>query len=89
MAYRGAKFSQKGCPMVHWIMWKFNAKNQGPDSRDEKKINLLSNFRDIQTDIIAYRGAICNQKRSPRLHLFLGTLHAKKQGSESRKIQAF
>ena len=20
VAYRGAKFSQKGCPMVHWIM---------------------------------------------------------------------
>ena len=41
------------------------AKNQGPDSRDEKVICFLSNFRDRQTDIVAYRGAVCNQKSSP------------------------
>ena len=43
MAYRGAIFNQKGCPMVHWFKGEFHAKNQGPDSRDRK----VSNFRDI------------------------------------------
>ena len=55
-------------------------KKQGLDSRDENMICLLSNFRDKQTDIVAYRGAACNQKGSPRVHWNLEDcmLHAKK-----------
>ena len=41
VAHRGAAFNQKECPMVHWIKGKLYAKNQGPDSRDEKTICLL------------------------------------------------
>ena len=58
------------------------AKNHGPDSRDEKVICLSSNFRDRQADIVAYRGAVFNQKGSPRVHWTLGRLHAKNQGHQ-------
>ena len=39
--------------MVQWIKGKLHAKNQGPDSRAEKVMCILSNFRDRQTDIVA------------------------------------
>ena len=35
--------------------------NQGSDSRDEKVIFLSRNFRDRQTDIVAYRGGVFSQ----------------------------
>ena len=54
------------------------------DQRDEKVICLSSNFRGRQTHIVAYRGAVCNQKGSPRVHWIYGGLHAKYQ--EMRKI---
>ena len=38
---------------------------KGPDSSDEKKECLLSNFLGRQTTIVAYGGAVCNQKESP------------------------
>jgi len=47
-------------PMVHWIKGELYAKNQGSDSRDEKVIWLLCNIRDIQTDTLSYRGAVCS-----------------------------
>ena len=47
-------------------------------------ICLLSNFRDRQTGIVAYRGAISNQKGSPRVHWKIGRLHAKNQGPKAR-----
>ena len=40
-------------------------KNQDP--KDEIK-SLLRPFRDRQTDIVAYRGNVCNQKGSYRVH---------------------
>ena len=37
VAYRGAVFNQKECPMVHWIKGKlYPKKNKGPDSKDEQ-----------------------------------------------------
>ena len=36
-------------PMVRWIKGKLCAKNQGNDSREQKGLCLLSNFRDRQT----------------------------------------
>ena len=50
---------------------------QGSDSRDEKA--TLSNFLDRQTDIVAYRSAVCNKKGSSRVHWILGRSHAKIQ----------
>ena len=41
-------------------------------------ICLSSNFRDRLT-VVAYRGAVCNQMGSPRVHWILGKLHAKNQ----------
>ena len=65
-------------------------KNHGPDSRDEKVICLSSNFRDRQADIVAYRGAVFNQKGSPRVHWTLGRLHAKKSNpSDTKDISLF
>ena len=37
-----------------------------------------------QTDIVAYRGVICNQKGYPRVHWILGRLQSKNQGPKSR-----
>ena len=39
--------------MAHWIKGELYAKNQGPDSRDEKVICILSNLKDKHTDIVA------------------------------------
>ena len=58
-------------------------KKSRSDSREEKVICRWSNFRDRPTDIVAYRGAVCNQKGSPRVHWIYGGLHAKYQ--EMRK----
>ena len=35
--------------------WKVLCKNQGPNSKDERVINLFSPFRDRQADIVAYK----------------------------------
>ena len=40
--------------------------NQGSDSRDEKVIFLSRNFRDRQTDIVAYRGGVFSQRPQSR-----------------------
>ena len=40
-----------------------------------KVINFLSLFQNRWIDIVAYRGAECNQKESPRVHWILGRLH--------------
>ena len=32
---------KKGCSMVHWIIGKLYAKNQGPNSKDENGIGRL------------------------------------------------
>ena len=49
-------FNQKGCPMslIGSKESCMHKKKQGPDSRDEKVICLLSNFLERQTDIVAY-----------------------------------
>ena len=60
--------------MVYWIKRKLYAKILGLFSRFGKMICLSSNFRDRQTDIVAYRGDECNQ----RVYWILGKLHAKK-----------
>ena len=64
--------------MVHWIKGKLYAKNQGPDSRDEKVRCLCAIFEtDRQTFwLIEVLHAI---KRD-----FLGRLNAKNQGPKSR-----
>ena len=81
MAYRGAIFNNKGCPMVPGKLY-------ANKSRDEIVISLLRNLRDKQTDILAYRGAVCCRMGSPRVHCILERLHAKNQGinKEMRKI---
>ena len=50
--------------MVHMYHWKVLGKNQDPDSRDEKVICLLSDFRNSQTDIVSSRIAVCCQRSS-------------------------
>ena len=35
--------------------------------------------RERETDIVAYRGDLCNQKGYPRVHWIQGRLHAKNQ----------
>ena len=52
-----------------------------------QKIKVLTQkipFRNRQTDIVAYRGYLCHQKGSPRVHLINGRLHAISQGPKSR-----
>ena len=61
--------------MVHWIKGKLNAKNHGPDSRYEQ-VQCL--FRDRQTDIVAYRLAVCNLKGSLTVHWVLDKIECKK-----------
>ena len=46
VAYRGAIFNQKECPMVHWIK-----ANLGPDLRDEQMIYIPFGQLSKQTDI--------------------------------------
>ena len=48
--------------MVQWIKGKLHAKNQGPNSRDEKVIWLLRSFRDRLTDTVAYRCVVCKER---------------------------
>ena len=76
-------------------MQKLYAKNHGPDSRDEKVISLSSNFRGRQSDIVAYRDAVCNRKGSPRVHWIQGkkgfdemTLFLLLERSTNRIVQA-
>ena len=59
-------------------------KYQGPNSKDEIVISLLSPFRSRHRDIVTYRGNDCNQKGSPRVHGIIGRLHAKNLGPKSR-----
>ena len=35
--------------MVHWILFKLYAINQGPNSKDERVISLLSTFRNLSS----------------------------------------
>ena len=70
--------------MVHWIIGKLSAKNQGPNLKVEKVMSLLSSFRDRQAEIAAYRSNVCNQKGSPRVNWTIGRWHAKNQGHISR-----
>ena len=59
--------------MIHWIIGKFYTKNQGPNSKEEKVITLPNRYGDI----VAYKGNVCNQKVSPRVHCTIGGLHSK------------
>ena len=49
MAYKGA-LCKRG---VLWFIGQLYAKNQGPNSKIQKVISLLSPFRDRQADIVA------------------------------------
>ena len=62
-------------------------KNQGPYSRYEKVKTLMSPFRDRPKDIVAKRGALSSQKKSPRVHWILRRLHKNKNlYKEIRKL---
>ena len=60
--------------MVHWILGKLYTNTKVPNSRAEKVISLdkfisfLSLFQDRRNHIVAYRGAIFNQKGCPMIH---------------------
>ena len=41
-----------------------------------------------QTDIVSYRGNVCNQRGAPRVHWIIGRLQAKNQGPKSRDKNA-
>ena len=44
-----------------------------------------------QTDIVIYRGNVCNRKGSPRIDWIIGRLQTRNQGPKSRdkKVSAF
>ena len=42
--------------------------------------NVPRSFWERQTDNGAFRGAVWNEKRSPRVHCILGKLHTKNEG---------
>ena len=56
---------------------KMYGKNQGPNSIKKKVISLLSLFRNKQTDIVANRGNVCNQKGCLMVYLIIGKFCAK------------
>ena len=60
-------------------------KNQGPNSKDEKVITLF----ETDIHIVAYRGNVCNQKGSPRVHWNIGKLHVKKIKDLNQDIRKF
>ena len=84
MAKRKAICNQKGCPMVYQIKGKLYAKNQGPESRDEKSDMPFEHFRDRRTDIVGYRGVIFKQKGCPKVNRIKGKLYTRNQGPDSR-----
>ena len=53
VTYRGAICNQKGFPMVIWSIGKVSAKNQSPNSKNEKVVGIFIHFRNRQTDIVA------------------------------------
>ena len=95
MAYRGNVFNQRGCPMVHQIKGKLYAKNQGPDSKEEKVICLWSNFEtDRQTLCYAIKRDLLVKQvkdRYIRVHRTLGRLQAKIKdlNQDIRKLLVF
>ena len=46
MAYRGAIFNQKICPMVHWIKGKLYSKDQGP-IQEMRKLEVMTDSQTI------------------------------------------
>ena len=49
--------NQKGCPTLHWIIGKLNAKDQGPYKTDES----YNPSKVTDKDIVAYRSNLCNE----------------------------
>ena len=73
MAYRGNVCNKKESPRVNWTIAKIACKklygeNQCLNSKDEKVISFLRPLRDKQTDIVAYKGNVCNEKESLMVH---------------------
>ena len=58
-------------------MESYMQKNQGPNSKDEKIISILSPFQDSKADIVAYKCKVSYRKESPRFHWIIGRLNAK------------
>ena len=54
-------------------------------SSKDSCMQKLKSFKALfETDIVTYRGNVCNQKGSPRVHWIIGRLHAKNQGPKSK-----
>ena len=58
-------------------MESYMQKNQGPNSKDEKIISILSPLRDRKADIVAYKCKGFYRKESSRFHWIIGRLNAK------------
>ena len=50
-----------------------------------KKWKSFNTSAERQTDFVAYRGAICNQKGFPLVNLIKGKLYTKNQGPKWRE----
>ena len=62
---------------------KVVCKNQRPKSKDKKVTYHLLSLRQTP-DIVAYKGAMCNQKESHRAHQIIERLHTKNYGPKGR-----
>ena len=61
MASRGDVYNQMGSPpRVYRIIKSLN--------QEIRKLSAFNPFQDRQTDIVAYRGAMCNQKGFSLVH---------------------
>ena len=77
VAYRDVICNQNGCPMVHLIKGNLYAIL----TQEMKKWYSFwvifkiacKPFQDRHTEILAYRGAICNQKGCPMVHWIIGS----------------
>ena len=68
----------KGVSYGSWDHRSVVCKKEGPKSKDE-------------TNIVIYRGNVCNRKGSPRIDWIIGRLQTRNQGPKSRdkKVSAF
>ena len=80
---------KKRSPRVHWIIGRLDAKKIRDINQGIRKLSAFKLFQDRRTDIIAYRGAIVNQKGCPKLHWTKGMLHTKNEGPRNEKVLPF
>ena len=100
-AYIGNVCNQNISPMVHWTiscmqyikiltakMVNLKAFFRNIGKLFEKMKVFKQQLLERQTDIVSYRGNVCNQRGAPGVHWIIGRLQAKNQGPKSRDKNA-